>query len=76
MWLLVFEICTLFCLLGTGSHFAALFIGSQEVGFSNSNYPSLLQFKSVTFSEVSRKKVLFHLGCYSGEKNKFLEAVH
>lgn len=45
------------------------------MGFRHSNYPSWVQFVSVTFSEVLTKKLLIHLGCYSGGKNKFLKAV-
>lgn len=44
---------------------------TREIGFSHGNFPKWLQFGSLTFFKSLIAKVLFHLDCYSGSKNKF-----
>lgn len=45
--------------------------GDKRDDFGHSNFPSWLQFRSVTFKKSSITKLLFHLTCYSGKKNQF-----
>lgn len=42
----------------------------KRAGFGHSTFPSWRQFRSITFKESSKLKK-FHLGGYSGKKNKF-----